>query len=378
MIARLSLVACVLLAARTSAQDLEKLDELEQVVQAAVAKAAPFVVTVETFGGLRKKLDAGPGAKNRDGNRPEPESRPQSGSRPSSRQQSRPNQPPKKDPGKLVMEGFLQAQGATTGVVLSEDGWVLASRFALNFDPTTILVTLPDGKSFEARRVGEDKSRGLALLKIEATGLPVPTFVDPKDVVVGSWAIALGRTFGKRDPSVHMGVVSAKARQLGRAVQTDAWTSPANYGGPLIDIEGRVFGIVVPLSSSGEDAGADMYDSGIGFAATIADIRPLLERMQEGEVLHRGWLGVATRPDDLGPGALLSDVAAGAPARAAGLQKGDRVVEVDGVAVKNSFHLQTLIGAKLAGDAVHLKVKRKGQDEALGMTVFLANPALAK
>lgn len=368
-------IACVLASgASAQTQSVETFDNLEEVVQSALRRASPCIVTVETFGGLRKKLAPGPGQNNRDGQKPEPQSRPQTQTRPADPNQ-KPNQKPpdKKGPGKMTMDGFLQAQGATTGIVLSSDGWILVSRFALNFDPTTILVTLADGRSFEAHRSGEDKSRGLALLKIEADGLSVPAFVDPKDVMIGSWALALGRTFGKTDPSVHMGIVSAKGRQLGRALQTDAWTSPANYGGPLVDVEGRVLGIVVPLSSSGEDAGAEMYDSGIGFAATVADIQPLLERMKQGEVLERGWLGVMTKPDDLGPGALLSDVARGSPAKATGLLKGDRIVAVDGTAVKNNFHLQMLIGSKLAGDPVHLEVQRKDQTERVGMTVFLAN-----
>jgi serine protease Do len=157
-------------------------------------------------------------------------------------------------------------------------------------------------------------------------------------------------------------------------VQTDANTSPSNYGGPLVDVEGKVLGIVAPLSSSGEDAGAEMYDSGIGFATTIAGIEPLLERMKEGEVLQRGWLGVQTKIDDLGPGALLADVAKKSSAEGAGLQKGDRILEVDGVAVRNNFHLQMLIGSKLAGDPVHVKVERKGSAEPIGMTVFLGGP----
>jgi ABC-type Fe3+-hydroxamate transport system substrate-binding protein len=129
-------------------------------------------------------------------------------------------------------------------------------------------------------------------------------------------------------------------RLFGRALQTDAYTSPANYGGPVIDIEGRVLGIAVPLSRAGRDAGAELYDSGIGFAATVADIGPLLERMKRGETLHRGWLGVSTVTTWLGPGARLQSVAQGSAAAMAGLAEGDMILAVDDVAVRNSFHLQ--------------------------------------
>lgn len=269
------------------------------------------------------------------------------------------------------MGGFAQAQGATAGIVLSADGWILVSAFALNYNPTTILVTLPDGRTFTARRKGEDSSRGIALLKIEAKDLPVPAFVHPKDIEVGQWCFVLGRTFGHKDPSVHMGVVSAKDRIFGRAIQTDAYTSPANYGGPLIDVKGRVMGISVPLAASGRQAGEDFYDSGIGFGATIADIEPLIARMKEGEALHRGYLGVGTVPSHMGPGAKLAHVEPKKPAHNAGLRKGDAILEVDQVKVKNSFHLQTLLGSKMVGDPVALKYKKRKNGEVVGVTVFL-------
>ncbi|MBK8980509.1 MAG: trypsin-like peptidase domain-containing protein [Planctomycetes bacterium] len=274
--------------------------------------------------------------------------------------------------GALTPPGFLQAQGATTGVVLEPDGWILVSRFALNFDPTTILVTLPDGRSFTARRAGEDTSRGIALVKIDATDLPVPTFLDPTEVRVGEWAFALGRTFGGGPlPSVHVGIVSATDRLFGRAVQIDANTSPANYGGPVIDVRGRVLGIAVPLSPQGRDAGVDWYDSGIGFAATVANLGELVDRMKAGEILHRGWLGIGLAADDLGPGARVANVAPESPARGVGLRPGDEIVTIDGTEVRNPFHLQVLLGAHMAGDPVHLR-HRRGDGEPVGITVFLA------
>ena len=268
------------------------------------------------------------------------------------------------------MAGFAQSQGATTGIVLTADGWIMVSKFALNFDPTTILITLPDGRSFNAERKGEDISRQIALVKVDAKDLPVPEFVNPEAIKVGQWAFALGRTFSAKDPSVHMGVVSATQRIFGRAIQIDAYTSPANYGGPVIDIDGRVMGMSVPMDASGRKANVGLYDSGIGFAATIADIQDLIKRMQEGEVLHRGFLGVTTDPAFLGPGAKLKAVNKQSVAYRAKIRKDYTVTQIDGIEIANSFHLQMLVGKKMAGDPVHLKVVKKNGEE-FGTTVFL-------
>ncbi len=353
-----ALTAPLLLTASLYAQPYATDDflKLQTVLQGAMAKVAPSVVTIQTFGGTRKAPKRQPKAPAQP-DQPAPDRRPQ--------QPKRPQRP------QLGMAGFAQAQGATAGIVLSADGWILVSAFALNYDPTTILVTLPDGRTLTAKRMGEDKSRGIALVKIEAQDLPVPKFVHPKDVQVGQWCFVLGRTFGQEDPSVHMGVVSAKDRIFGRAIQTDAYTSPANYGGPLIDVKGHVMGISVPLAASGRQAGEDLYDSGIGFGATIADIEPLIARMKQGEVLHRGYLGVATVPSFMGPGAKLATVQKNSPARNAGLRKGDIILEIDRVQVKNSFHLQMLVGSKMVGDPVAVKYKKRKGGEVVGVTVFL-------
>ena len=340
-----------------TAQGGDDLADLEPVLLRAMAKAAPFTVTVETFGGTRRVLtDDGPvdgQGQGRPGGRPQPQDPKQ--------------KKPLKDPG------FHQTQGKSTGIVISPDGWILVSRFALNFDPTTILVTVPGGNTLHAERKGEDTSRGIALLKIDAHDLPVAEFVHPKDIQVGQWAFALGRTFGAEDPTVHIGIVSALRRQFGRALQIDAYTSPANYGGPVVDVEGRVLGIAVPLSPAGRDAGVEWYDSGIGFAATIADIPELVERMKQGESLHRGWLGVALEPSHLGPGAKLAGTPKEGVAMQAGLRKGDVILAIDGIPVKNGFHLQMLVSSRMGGDAVGLKVQKKREEEPVSLTVLLVD-----
>ncbi|MEI6128712.1 MAG: trypsin-like peptidase domain-containing protein [Planctomycetota bacterium] len=344
----------VALTAQT-AVDPEEFVHLEAVLQRAMRIAAPFVVTVETFGGTRKVLADNDSA----------------GSAPPNRVGAKPRA--MKDPG------FHQAQGRSAGIVLSKDGWIMVARFALNYDPTSILVTVQGGKTFHADRKGEDTSRGIALLKIDAIDLVTAELVLPNDVRVGQWAFAIGRTFGGLEPTVHLGIVSALRRQFGRALQIDAYTSPANYGGAVVDITGRVLGIAVPLSPTGRDAGVEWYDSGIGFAATLADIPELIERMKRGENIHRGWLGVEFEQSHLGPGAKLSGTPKDGVAAQAGLRKGDVILEIDGILVKNGAHLQMLLGARMGGEAVGMKVRQKTMvNDPIAVTVILADTSDAQ
>ncbi|MGE3173351.1 MAG: S1C family serine protease [Planctomycetota bacterium] len=337
--------------------------QLEPVLRRALERAAPWTVTIETFGGARRTLTGGEGAVD--------------SSDPGRPQAPRPS-PDRKGGLPLTQPGFHQTQGRSTGIVIGSDGWILVSRFALNFDPTTILVTVPGRETLHAERRGEDTSRGIAVLKIDAQDLPVAEFVHPDDVRVGQWAFALGRTFGADEPTVHFGIVSALRRQFGRALQIDAYTSPANYGGPVIDAEGNVLGIAVPLSPAGRDAGVEWYDSGIGFAATIADIPGIVERMKQGEILHRGWLGVSLSMSHLGPGAKLAGTPKEGVAAQANISKGDVILEVDGIPVRNGPHLQMLVSSRMGGAAVSLLVQRQFEQEPASMTLLLADVPYAE
>jgi S1-C subfamily serine protease len=371
----LPMLTCALVGQNSRALEFAALEPL---VQAAIAKAAPFTVTVETFGGTRQLAgkdgefdgDAPPPPKPK----PTPTFKPNPTPEPEEPEAPEPAPKPegdKKPPKKpLVAPGFAQAQGRTTGVLLTADGWVVVSRFALALEPSTVLITVPGRGTFHAQRAGEDTSRGIALMKIDAVDLPVPELRPADEVAVGQWALALGRTFAADEPTLHFGIVSAKRRLFGRALQIDAYTSPANYGGPVVDLDGRLLGIAVPLSPSGRNAGVDWYDSGIGFAVTVADIQHLLLRMQRGEVLQRGWLGVRFESKHLGPGARIASVAEAGAAAKAGLQAGDLVVEADGTAVRNGPHLQMLVNSKLGGDEVRLRVQRGEAGELLAIGPF--------
>ncbi len=278
--------------------------------------------------------------------------------------------------GMEQLEGQLLGSGPSTGLIVSADGDILTSAFALAGKPTSILVTLPSGTRVAASIVARDESRMLVLLKAATeTPLPVPAWVTRQELAAGQWAIAVGRAYPGSFPNVSVGILSATNRVWGKAVQTDAKVSPSNYGGPLIDIHGRVIGILVPLSpqQEGELAGAEWYDSGIGFAVPLADIWPHLSAMRQGVSLRPGLLGVSFQGTDIY--ALPATIAACAPkspARAAGLQSGDTIVEVDGMPIARQSELRHALGPHIAGDTLRLTVTRGEPSQRVEVTVTLA------
>ncbi len=262
-------------------------------------------------------------------------------------------------------QNVLFGTGPTSGVVVSSDGYVISSSFNFAAKPASILVTLPDERRFPAKVVAHDKQRMLTLLKIEAENLK-PAVAAPRDgIKVGAWAIALGRTYDLETPNVSLGIVSAVNRVWGKALQIDAKLSPVNYGGPVVDIEGRVMGVNVPLSpqASGELAGVEWYDGGIGFAIPMEDIYAVLDRLKQGADLLPGLMGVTFKAGMLGsPDETLVDrVRYDSPAYKAGVRSGDRAVEIDGKPMTRLAHLRHVLGRKYAGDSVQLVVEREKQ-----------------
>jgi S1-C subfamily serine protease len=271
---------------------------------------------------------------------------------------------------------FRKALGPTTGVVVDPDGYIITSAFNFINSPKTITVILPgSSEPMLATKVATDQSRMVTLIKVDKTGLPVPQFVPVKEMKVGQSALAMGRTLDpksldtKRDhpPSVSYGIISALSRIWGKAIQTDAKISPINYGGPLVDITGRVQGIIIPASPRGEDvtAGFEWYDSGIGFAVPLEDIMAVLPRLKKGKDLHKAVLGVRLKGgDQYGPLPEVDDVTPGSGAASAGLQKGDILTEIDGKPVFNQAQVLHAVGPKYEGDKISLKFKRGGKDMA--------------
>ena len=297
------------------AQDLVELEQ--HAIKAATARVAPSVVRIETLGGLERVGDV------------------------------------------------LLSTGPTTGTVVSSDGYIISSAFNFAQKPASILVTLADGQRLPAKLIATDHNRMLVLLKVEAKGpLQAPEAVCEQDIRPGQWSIAMGRTFDPAVPNISVGIVSATERIWNKAIQTDAKISPNNYGGPLVDIQGRVLGVLVPLSpqSTGAMAGAEWYDSGIGFAVSLEDINAVLPRLREGQDLRQGLLGIVMRGSDIYADVpVIAATAPGSPAREAGLRKGDQIVTVNGQAVARQSELKHQVSSLYAGDHVVVTVLRDGK-----------------
>ena len=303
----------------------------ERALKAASERVAPGVVKIETAGGLEVGGGGGP--------------------------------PPKKGappPPPVVRRGT----GPTTGVVVSADGFIVTSAFNFANKPTDIFVTIPGRDRLVAKVVASDLTRQLTLLKVEATDLPVPATFPRKDMRVGQWAVALGRTLDtntNHPPSVSAGILSALNRIWGKAIQTDAKISPANYGGPLVSIDGRVLGILVPADpeTEGATAGFTWYDSGMGFAIPFEDVMAALPRLKAGKDLRKGLLGVIPTNASVYVGEfVVGTVQPDSAAAKAGIKVGDKIVAFDDKPTPDSSTFQHLIGPKYEGDAIKLKVKR--------------------
>ena len=255
----------------------------------------------------------------------------------------------------------LTGTAATTGVVVSPDGYVISSAFNFVSRPASVLVTLSDGRRFPAKIVANDRAKMVTLLKIEAAGLAVPKMAPRDGFRVGQWAIAMGRTYESPLPNLSVGIISALNRIWGRALQTDAKISPANYGGPLVDIQGRVIGVLVPLSQrqAGRTAGVEWYDSGIGFAIPMADILATLPRLKSGKDLLPGLMGITLKAGDVYASAAVIDrVRFNSPAEKSGLQPGDVIASVDGQVIKRLVQVRHALGNKYAGETITVLVKR--------------------
>ncbi len=272
--------------------------------------------------------------------------------------------------GRETVGDLLVGTGPTTGLIVSSDGFIISSAFNFISKPTQILVYLADGTRLPAQLAGRDDSRMLVLLKVPTAALdpkkqlPVPEAAPLAEIQVGQWAVAIGRVFDGSQTNLSVGIISAVNRVWGKAVQTDAKISPANYGGPLVDLHGRVLGVLVPMSpqETGEVAGVEWYDSGIGFAVPLVQINRVLARLEHGEELHPGLLGIsmcAGDPYTMEP--IIAVCHPKSPASDAGLKAGDKIIEIEGVKVASQSEFAHQLGPRYAGDKISLVVLR-GKD----------------
>jgi len=323
-----TLPALLFLATGAFAQDTN--DATEKAMKSAAVKVAPAIARIETSGGAEAIWGSG-----------------------------------RKGPEVMFRRGV----GATTGLCVDPNGYVITSSFNFVGKPTDIFVTVPGKPRVVAKIVGTDTTRMLTMLKVDQTGLPVPEAFPKKEVEVGMWAIAMGRTLNpdpNQTPSINSGIVSATNRVWGKAIQTDAKTSPVNYGGPLVAIDGRVMGVIVPISPSSdtETAGFEWHDAGIGFAVPLEDVMKVVPKLKEGTpekpvTLRPGMIGITFKePDQFTMGCTVDTVAPETPADKIGLKPGDNVIEADGKPVLNQAQLFHQLRPKYEGELISLKVKR--------------------
>lgn len=256
------------------------------------------------------------------------------------------------------VDGQKFTKGSGTAIVVDQNGYLLTASYFVADNPAGIIATLPNGKRVPAEIVARDRSRKLALLKIEAVdGLQVPRFAGRDKIAVGQTVVAVGRTIDAKTTQLSTGIVSATNRIWGKAIQTDAKISPANFGGPLLSIDGAVVGILVPMStrSEGELAGTEWYDSGIGFAVPVNEVLERFETLKQGSDLHPGLLGVNFEGSDIYAGeAKVAFLLGSSPAGEAGVRIGDTIVGCNGKPVIRQAQLRHALGPLYAGDSVIL------------------------
>lgn len=276
--------------------------------------------------------------------------------------------------------------GPSSGLVVGADGWILTTEFAVPSDIEEVVITLPpkkktteNTKQSPKRLVGQvtgrDLNRHLVLLKCDPEEpLTEARFVPQENVRTGEWALAVGRVWDLYEPSIAIGIVSAVGRCWGRAIQTDAAISPVNYGGPLLNIEGKVFGIIAPLpaETAGMSTGTELYDSGVGFAIPMYDIIPLIPRLKKGEMLKPGLLGIGySTTDPINGRPLVEIVRTGSPAAKSGLKSGDLITQINGQSIQRIADVRHVLTPKLAGDVVEIIVQRPEKKAPLSIRAVL-------
>jgi len=268
------------------------------------------------------------------------------------------------------------APSVGSGFILSDDGYILTNAHVIT-GASALRVRLNDKRNFSARVVGADKDADIALIKIEATDLPVVRLGNVDALEVGEWVVAIGSPFGF-EQSVTAGIISARGRVFPQEsyvpfIQTDVAINPGNSGGPLFNLNGEVVGINAQIYSR---TGGFM---GVSFAIPIDLAMRIADQLRDGGIVHRGRIGVSIQ--EVTPqlarafalsrmeGALVGMVEADSPAAQAGIRSGDVILSFDGVLVRGSDDLPRIVGAVPPGSRVPVDVWRQGERLQLKATV---------
>lgn len=280
-----------------------------------------------------------------------------------------------RNPGGTVPRDF-ENKSLGSGFIVSGDGYILTNAHVVD-GADEVTVRLTDKREFKARIIGADKRTDVALIKIEATGLPAAKLGDPAQLRVGEWVVAIGSPFGFNN-SVTAGIVSAKGRSLPQEnyvpfIQTDVAINPGNSGGPLFNMRGEVVGINSQIYSR---SGGYM---GVSFAIPIDVAMDIQNQLRASGKVSRGRLGVVIQEvskelaDSLGLtkpiGAVVNAVEKGGPADKAGIEAGDVILKFDGKTINNSADLPRMVGTTRPGGRSVVQVWRKGATRDINVTV---------
>jgi S1-C subfamily serine protease len=278
----------------------------------------------------------------------------------------------------LTRDAGLGRTAAGTGFVISSDGYLVTNAHVVG-NASQVTADFNDGRSLNARVVGRDRAADIALLKVDATGLPVAELGNSDKVQVGDSVVAIGNALALEGGlSVTEGIISGPPREvsiqngtrLENALQTDAAINPGNSGGPLVDSEGKVIAI--------NTAGANPAEtSNVSFAIPISHAKPIIDDLKAGR--KPAFLGVGTdtitsalaKRLDLGnlKGAVVTDVTSGSPADGAGIQTGDVIVQIGDVKIAGTGDIQTAVRKHHAGDKVTVAFVRNGTQKSVDVTL---------
>ena len=279
-------------------------------------------------------------------------------------------------PGPHGPGGRQDVESLGSGFIISSDGYVLTNYHVVG-EADEIVVRLQDRRELDAKLVGSDPQSDLALIKVDASDLPVVDIGSSDDLNVGEWVLAIGAPFGF-DSSVTAGIVSAKGRSLPSDnyvpfIQTDVAINPGNSGGPLFNLKGQVVGINSQIVSR---SGGYM---GLSFAIPIDLAMNVVDQLKENGEVSRGWLGVLIQEVDRDlaesfgldkpMGALVAQVQDGSPAAQAGLRSGDVIIAFNGKEIQRSAQLPKWVGALKPGTEAEMTVVRDGKEKTLEVTV---------
>ena len=287
------------------------------------------------------------------------------------RQAPRPNRPQPQEEE--------QPRGVGSGFILTSDGYIMTNAHVVE-GADEVLVTLTDDREFKARIIGADKRTDVAVVKIEATGLPAVKVGDVNRLKVGEWVMAIGSPFGLKN-TVTAGIVSAKQRDTGDYlpfIQTDVAINPGNSGGPLINMRGEVVGINSQIYSR---SGGFM---GISFAIPMDEAIRVSDQLRSSGRVSRGRIGVqidqvtkdVAESIGLGKptGALVRGVESGSPADKAGVEAGDIITRFDGKAIEKHSDLPRLVGNIKPGTKSTMTVFRRGSSKELAVVIAEVEP----